>query len=211
VTGIGDKISVAGTSDWMTAGFPSLLPMKLQKIENKNGVTVAQFVSETNKLILLKVVIQPGIDVAKAINQLFVMDGSGSPATSAYKTAALRALGEKNFTGELAAVSLDDRVVILTAAQDSVHALSIGTEQYKGTTYLAMGLGSGDFILNDIQFSQAGLIAHTFNNRLIMPLKASAIAINGKPVPGVKFNAVILHRDFLREGNLAPHLDLLSV
>ncbi len=211
VTGLGQTIYVAGKSDWIADGFPSLIPVVLDKIDKKKEGIEIQFKPTANRGAVLRLLIANGVDVVNALNAIFVMDGPGSAAVEAYKTEAFRALGQHAFTGPLAVVPEPERRAILEHAQTTLHAIKVSTETYKNETYISFDLGGGESIYNDLQFSQSGMVAHRFNTDLLPALKSSAKAIVSNTVGGIELIAGLQHRDFLRENSMPPHFDVLKV
>jgi hypothetical protein len=212
VTGFGDTIFINGKQDWQTEGFPSMFGLRVDKIERKNDRLIVQLNPTMKRAVMMvRLSIAPGLDLATTLSKLLIYDDPESAASHAYRHEALRLLGRKAFTGDLARVPEDDRFRILDVAQSTLHAVAVSSETYKGQHYVTFDIGSGDSIFNDLQFSQSGMITYVFNNRVIQPLKVCATAVAANGIDGVKITAAILHRDFLRERNLPPHLDTLQI
>lgn len=190
---VGSALSVSNNAKWQTAGFPDTESFKIEKISNKIGFTEVELRADFRWLKLRFV----GVEAADAFAAVT------TPDLDAYLGEASALLAEeyisKPLGGPVSASQID-----LVRYAEIAGARLIRSEVYKDKFYVVVNLGSDASTYNDLQFSQASLIAHVLNEDLFKKIKGFAStlrAVDG--VFGMKLEFGIPHKSFLDERAIA--------
>jgi hypothetical protein len=194
-------LAVENNLDWQTAGFPSQYQFKLEKVTKKKEFTEVELRATT---LWVKLRFESRIsNVGAAFNALVV------PNAEAYMPEAYRILAAKFFTGPLQAIPPMKQVDLVRFAHITADGTTMRSETYKENLYLVVDLGRDTSVYNDLKFSQATLIAHVLNERLLKTLKAFAEPVKDiQALHGLKLEFEIPHYSFVDTAASAEYYKL---
>jgi hypothetical protein len=179
---------VGGVADWQTAGFPSMLEMKVKKVGDSEVELKSTTPNSDLKLKLL---------FTGDVQKLFPQVVARKEDADAYRTEAYRTLGGKFFTGPLASLPDDKRTALLTFAHVAAQGTTMGSVTYKDHLYLVVDLGSDENVYNELRLDQAQRLNRVMNDKLLVILKAFALPVRDVPdIYGLKLEFAIPHRSF---------------
>jgi hypothetical protein len=188
----GRSLSVEDNLEWQAAGFPTDLLFKVDEISRKPDYTEVKL---TAKMYAVRLRFDPSV---KDVNAAF--DAVTAPSAASYLPEAYAALARKIFVGPLANLPSAQQQELLRYAHVIANGTAIASTIYKEKPYLVVDLGMDTTEYNDLKFSQATLVAHVMNERLLKLLKAFAGPVkDASDIYGVKLELSIPHRSFLSE------------
>lgn len=213
ITGTPGALTVGGRSDWQTCCFPSMMRLEVRAVNKPEKWRPATQVLSYTGGPIVYLNFDPAItDVEAAFRELVIVDAPTSDAAKAYVTQRYADMSSKVFTGSLAQVPEDARMVALKYADGIAHAASVGLATYKEQSYFLLDLGEGGSIYNTLQMNETARVARTINDTVLKLLKGSMAAFShlGQTV-GVKVQMQILSRNFARGEFIKPDVDLLTI
>lgn len=197
VVGAGPAVRVAGRQSWQSEGFPFSWTFNVEKISTKKGFTEVEL---RNRLAWLKLRFYD-----QDLHSAFAAVTTPDPIQ--YLTDAYAILASSVFSGPLGSLTAAQRVEFMRHAHLEAGAVSVQSEVYKDNHYVVADLGRDTSVYNDLQFSQASLVAHVLNEDLLKKLKGfAAVVRNG--VFGVKLEFKVPHMSFLDKKSPAPTYEL---
>lgn len=191
-------LAVEKDLDWATAGFPSPYQFKIEKVTTRREFTEIEIRATT---LWVKLRFDASVkNVAAAFDAVVV------PDAEQYAPVAYRGLAAKFFTGPLQAVPEEKQLDLVRYAHVEASGIRINSQSYKDNLYLVVNLGRDTSIYNDLKFSQATLVAHLLNERLLKALKAFAGPVKDvTSLYGLKLEFEIPHQSFLDKGAVAHY------
>jgi hypothetical protein len=207
----GDSGSVAvnGTKDWQASGFPSLLEGKVDKISRKPAFTEVEIRPSGKRAGFgaLKLRFAPSFGdttLPIAFDQVVVPGPNGSNEAKAYRLASYQTLMKTFFKGPLKDIPEEKQLILVEFAHLVAHGSTLGSDDFKDHTYLAVDVGSGDSVYNEIRMNQSARIAAVLNGQHLAVLKAFGGLVKDVPaVYGLKIAFKIPHKNFLHEATPA--------
>jgi hypothetical protein len=186
-------VAVNGDTAWQTAGFPSLVQMKVTKLKtDSTGLSEVELKSSKTSL-KLKVMFKGNLNTG--FPRVFA-----SPSDAdAYRDEAYKALAAKFFTGPLAQLPTDKQQRLVTFAHITAQGTTMGSETYKEKLYLVVDVGEDENVYNELRMNQTQRVARVLNDRLLLTLKAFAKLVeDAKDIQGLKLELEIPHRSFAK-------------
>lgn len=206
-------VSVAGETDWMLAGFPSLATLKIEKIkhEDKKRYTEIEMRNDGAVVKLRFIGMQIGPSLEAAFQQTVVWGASDSPAAKAYLDEVYDATARASFSGPLADMPHEIKKTVVIFAHATANGTKVGDEKYKDQAYLVVDLGSHNEVFNSLQLNRSQRVARIVDDRLLDVLKAFGRTIdNVASAHGVKLVYRVPFRSFLDQSS-ANEIDELTI
>jgi hypothetical protein len=155
----GGQLSVSGTSEWMTAGLPSLLEASVEKVNRRKEYTELELRGANTGV---KLRFAASVDQPEAtLGQLIAEGGRSSRAARRYRDEAYSALADAFFPGELAALAPERKIAVLATLQAA--AGSPDPYLHDNQLYASYDLGRDPSVFNDREADTAAIVAHVLN------------------------------------------------
>lgn len=213
ITGAPGALRVSGQDDWQSCCFPSMLKLEIRSVSKpEKWRPVTQVLTYTDGGIVY-LNFDPSIaDVESALRELVLVDAPNSEAAKAYLKQRYEDMASNVFTGSLASVPEEARMVALRYADGVAHAARVGIATYKDQPYFLLDLGEGDSVYNTLQMNETARVARTINDTVLKVLKGSMAAFSQLgQTTGVKVQMKVLSRNFARSEFATPEVDLLTI
>ena len=213
-SGANGAVLVNGNANWISAGFPLLLPVKVQKVDRKPEYLEVEL-KQVKGLHTFKLRFPPSVaDIAGAFNAVASQGAPDAPPSVDFRQQAYKALAHQMFVGELEHIPVDNQIKLVEFADLTAHGTTIASEHYKDHLYMVVKMDGDGNTYNDLRFNQSTLVAHVVNEELLTILKAFASQVKSVPaIQGLKIDTQISHHSFA-EGEFAPskhsHLELYA-
>jgi hypothetical protein len=176
-------------TNWRAAGFPPSMRFQVEQINEvrrPGGVRAIEVVLRSG-FVAGRVFVPQGQEalVKQVIAPL-------SQADSVYSL-GYRALGDALFTGPLASFTEGERRVILAWAHLTAGGSFIGSETYRGATYLTVNVPADGSTYNDLVVRQNQRLGKILSDRFPMMKSFARLSFPHQAIGGVKLSTTSCH------------------
>jgi hypothetical protein len=193
---VGDVIEVQDPddstwhSDWRTGGFPSVRHYYVSNVKTVSRLGVARFIEVT-----LKVPRWYDYRLFAPEEQPEALRALVAPARAADSVlkVAYDSLGAHFFTGPLAAFTPEERQLLLTFAHITANGTRIGSETFKGVTYLTITLPGDGNVWNNLRVTRSERIGRVISEQLALLKTFARIAVRHDLLGGLKLTQTSTH------------------
>ena len=200
-----DVDNVVATSDWQASGFPYCGELTLAKVSKKSAYTEVEL---QNSSIYLKLHFSKVDDLESEFQKVVVPgDWSKFEASEDFRANVFPVQAAKIFTGPLAQLTDPLKLSLLRMVCNGQGTL--GTETYKGKSYLAVSLADDGNIYNSLKLNQSAGVALVINDRLLQQVKLFGKVAGLAGVDGVKLSLSISYENLATESDF--HTDKLEL
>ena len=114
-------------------------------------------------------------------------------AADSIRKVAYDSLGTRFFTGPLEHFTSAERLLLLRFADSTAQGIRLGSETYKGVTYLTMVLIGDGHTWNDLRVTRMARVGRVIDNQLALLKAFTKIAVPHTVISGLKLEQTSIH------------------
>src|SRR6266540_796358 len=114
-------------------------------------------------------------------------------AADSIRNVAYDSLGTRFFTGPLEHFTSAQRLLLLRFADSTAQGIRLGSETYKGVTYLTMVLIGDGHTWNDLRVTRMARVGRVIDNQLALLKAFTKIAVPHTVISGLKLQQTSIH------------------
>jgi len=202
-------LMVGGIEDWQENGWPLMTQLYVQKVTNQGGSTLVELKGVAYDVNLRFSKDIPDVNVAF---QQIAFSGTldDFKKSDYYEKTAIEKVLPQIFSGKLSGIPNKSKLRVLEIVKYIDRA--VGTERYKGDSYLSIDVGGDTEIYNTIRVTQQQRIEHCLNQRVLSYLKLIARAVKfADEIDGVKISILVPYKNFVTEAYADPSYDRVDL
>ncbi len=186
-----DPATKTWVRDWRTAGFPRTGHYVISKLK-----TVARD-SLPGKFIELTLRVSPGVDY-RFFAPVDHPEALGAVLASVTKSDSVRtlaydSLGARFFTGPISSFTHEERTLLLGWAHLTANSSTIGSEAFKGVTYLSIGLPGDGSIWNNLRITRTQRLGKLIGDQLPLLKAFAKVSVPHDAIGGLKLRQPSTH------------------
>jgi hypothetical protein len=181
-----DPVSRSWVKDWRGVAFPSRRNFKVNSVKKVGkGKPKEDFL----ELTMFHTRIYAPVGQPEALRAVVAPVGR---TDSAFRV-SYDALASRFFTGPLASFSQDERLLLLKFAHITANGTTLGSEVFKGITYLTVSLPEEENVWNDLVVNRSKRVGKLIGAQLPLLKAFAQISVSHQTIGGLKLAQPSIH------------------